>query len=355
VTGRRRRSIRVAALCGVLAALVAVAIVWQTASSDRRLRVVADGRSVAIAPGMTLGQLARRLHIRPRTGRLLSISGATLDPAVSPGRLLLNGRSSSSASVLREGDAITARDGRDLVEPTRLMRRRVRGGRPADPEFTLARTPGYELLRKGTVSGEIALVRFVQTGRPRTPHAVALTFDDGPWPAQTSDVLALLRRLRVKATFFVIGRQAAAYPALVRAELRAGMTVGNHSWDHPLRPSFRDLAGARIEREIVATNGVIQREGGHPVVFRPPGGSTSPRVERLARRHGSRVVLWSVDPRDWTPGITRRQIVRRVLRKTRPGSIILLHDGGGDRRATLRAVPRIVRAIRRRGLRFVRL
>ena len=95
--------------------------------------------------------------------------------------------------------------------------------------------------------------------------------------------------------------------------------------------------------------------GAQPRLFRPPGGSTSPRLVAAAAALDQRVVLWSVDPADWRRGNPAKEIVKRVLAAVRPGSIVILHDGGGDRSATLAALPAIVRGIRRRGLQLVAL
>jgi peptidoglycan/xylan/chitin deacetylase (PgdA/CDA1 family) len=100
---------------------------------------------------------------------------------------------------------------------------------------------------------------------------------------------------------------------------------------------------------------VLSRLGARPRLFRPPGGSTSPQLVRAAAALGQRVVLWSVDPADWTLGSSARKITKRVLAAVRPGSIVILHDGGGDRTATLAALPAIVRGIRQRGLQLVAL
>jgi len=186
-------------------------------------------------------------------------------------------------------------------------------------------------------------------------RAVALTFDDGPSPEYTPRVLGVLRRLRVHATFFVIGYLADEYPELVRAEVRAVMTVGNHSYNHPEVPPFDQLPPRLVDDEIALGAQSLRRAGVSPMLFRPPGGSFSPAVVRAAERHGERIVLWSVDPGDWQPGTTARQIARRVLAAIRPGSIVELHDGGGDRSATVAALPAIVKGIRQRHLRLVAL
>jgi peptidoglycan/xylan/chitin deacetylase (PgdA/CDA1 family) len=162
-----------------------------------------------------------------------------------------------------------------------------------------------------------------------------------------------LKRFRVKATFFLIGRQAQVHPGLVQAELAAGMVVGDHTWDHPLRPPFATLSHKRMNNEIATTNDVLDSLGAGGCLFRPPGGSYSKEVLDVASSVRCRVVLWSVDPKDWMPGRTSAEIARSVLSSVRPGSIILLHDGGGNRSATIAALSSIIKGILKKGLKIV--
>jgi peptidoglycan/xylan/chitin deacetylase (PgdA/CDA1 family) len=138
----------------------------------------------------------------------------------------------------------------------------------------------------------------------------------------------------------------------VKREIAAGMEIGSHSYSHPYRPPFDRQPHPVIRREISWTRGVLTRIGRTPTIFRPPGGSFSPYVVETAGSYGQRIVLWSVDPTDWKPGTTSKQIVRRVLGAVEPGSIVILHDGGGDRSATATALARIIRGIRKRGLKL---
>lgn len=222
------------------------------------------------------------------------------------------------------------------------------------PQFFLDLVPGRILVVRGALSHKLVSARFLPEGPPFPARAVALSFDDGP-SRYTGPLLVLLRRLHVPATFFVIGRQALADPGLVRAALAAGMTVANHSFDHPNRPAFARLPLPRIRAEIEHGQAALASLGVHGYLFRPPGGSISPAVLRAAATSGLRIVLWSVDARDWVPGTSAAQVARRVLDTVRAGSIVELHDGGGDRTATLKALPAIVAGIRSRGLRLIAL
>ena len=190
---------------------------------------------------------------------------------------------------------------------------------------------------------------------PAALPGVALTFDDGPSPLYTPRVLDVLRRYHAPATFFVVGYHALQYPDLVRAEARAGMAVGDHSFDHPNYPPFAALTAEQIDTEIVRGRDALRGLAPPPRLFRPPGGSFSPYVEAAAHRLGLRVTLWSVDPTDWAAGVSSGQIVARVLGAVRPGSIVIMHDGGGNRAATVAALPAIITGIRAKGLRLVAL
>jgi peptidoglycan/xylan/chitin deacetylase (PgdA/CDA1 family) len=165
----------------------------------------------------------------------------------------------------------------------------------------------------------------------------------------------VLRRLHVRATFFVIGYLVERYPQVVALERRDGMAIGNHTYNHPEVPPFAELPARLIEDEIALGAQSLARLGIRAQLLRPPGGSFSPAVVRAAQALGERVVLWSVDPTDWRPSVTPRQIARRVLGAVRPGSIIILHDGGGDRTATIKALPLIVKGIRQKGLHLVEI
>jgi len=179
---------------------------------------------------------------------------------------------------------------------------------------------------------------------------VSLTFDDGPWDQYTSQILDILATAGVPATFFAVGLQAHRRPELVRREAAEGHAVEGHTWGHVDLTRLDDSGyGAEVDR----TDSLISSLTATPVgCVRPPYGAVNATVvDRLGSR-GLTTVLWSVDPADYSrPGTGA--IVDRVLGAVRPGSIILLHDGGGDRSQTVAALPAIINGIRARGLGFV--
>ena len=193
--------------------------------------------------------------------------------------------------------------------------------------------------------------RFLYTGNRYLPE-IALTFDDGPNPYYTPQVLAVLQRYGVKATFFCIGRQVASYPDLVKKEYADGNLVGNHSWSHP---NLALLSSDEIDSQINLTSNVIQQViGVRPTLFRPPYGVVNARVLSKANLLGLTTIIWSDEARDWTtPGTS--VIVSRILSLAGDGAIILMHDGGGDRSQTVAALPTIITTLRLRGYQFVTL
>jgi peptidoglycan-N-acetylglucosamine deacetylase len=166
-------------------------------------------------------------------------------------------------------------------------------------------------------------------------RAIALTIDDGPDPEYTPQVLQLLHQYQVTATFSMIGIHVAAYPSLVRMVAAAGHQIANHTWTHP------DLASSPahfVHSELARASDAIHRvTGAQPALFRAPYGAWSATVIRQCEHMKMVPLAWSVDPRDWArPGT--RSIVRNIMGNTRPGSIILEHDGGGNRAQTVAAL-----------------
>jgi peptidoglycan/xylan/chitin deacetylase (PgdA/CDA1 family) len=178
---------------------------------------------------------------------------------------------------------------------------------------------------------------------------VALTFDDGPGP-YTPRVLRVLERLRVPATFFVVGEQLNSFRAGLRAELRGGFEIGDHTETHPLLSRLGPAAQRRELRDQIAR---VRRLGApRPFLFRPPYGAFDRTTLRLARRMGLLMVLWTIDTQDYRrPGAAA--IVQAALRGARPGAIVLMHDAGGERSQTIAALPAIVRKLRARHYRLV--
>lgn len=180
---------------------------------------------------------------------------------------------------------------------------------------------------------------------PCSARHIALTIDDGPDPTWTPQVLALLARLDIRATFCMIGENAARHRDLVARVADQGHEIANHTYTHPL--NLPRLPRARVDEEIHRTmQALTTADGGHaPTLFRAPGGAWTPTILASCAAAGLRPLDWSVDTRDWSrPGVAH--IVEVIVTQTHPGSIILDHDGGGNRHQTVTALgialPRLI-------------
>ncbi|MEH1940878.1 MAG: polysaccharide deacetylase family protein [Nostoc sp.] len=178
---------------------------------------------------------------------------------------------------------------------------------------------------------------------------IALTFDDGPWPESTAEVLDILRKNQIKATFFVIGQNVKNYPALLKQEVAEGHVIGNHTWHH----WYQFLNPQAAAYEIDHTEDIIyQTTGLKTNLFRPPGGIMHNGVVDYARNSKYSIILWSSDSIDYSrPPVPK--LIGNVFREAKPGGIVLMHDGGGNRSKTVQALPEIIANFRNQGYRFV--
>jgi peptidoglycan-N-acetylglucosamine deacetylase len=182
---------------------------------------------------------------------------------------------------------------------------------------------------------------------------VALTFDDGPDPRSTPQLLELLRSEKIPAAFFCIGKKVEACPEVAGQIVRDGHLLENHSYAHSNFTNF--YATARLERELAQAQAVIQKTSGTvPAYFRPPVGLSNPNTFRAAKRLNLQVIGWTIRSLD-TVIADPRKIVARITRGLRPGAIILLHDGNIPAEKLLATVKSSLDTLRRLGYEIVRL
>jgi len=202
--------------------------------------------------------------------------------------------------------------------------------------------------QKAAVSAVLAYTPFVKKAGAHG-REIALTFDDGPGP-YTPQILDVLERFRVHATFFEVGKMLKYFSASTARELRDGDVIGDHTETHPALA----LLSAHDQREqLFEQIARVELLGGpRPLLFRPPYGSYDATTMRELRSLHLLMVLWSVDTNDYQqPGV--QVIVERALTGAYPGAIILMHDAGGTRTQTIAALPTIIRDLRARGFRLV--
>jgi peptidoglycan/xylan/chitin deacetylase (PgdA/CDA1 family) len=183
---------------------------------------------------------------------------------------------------------------------------------------------------------------------------IYFTFDDGP-AADTPAVLAALAQHSAKATFFVVGARAQERPEFLRAAAQAGHYIGNHTFTHP---HLAGMEHTQFQQELNDTAALVQTtagdlftQDGRMHLMRPPYGDIDDNTAVWAHELGYDMVLWDIDPTDWDmPGI--EAIVTKVLGEAKPGAIVLMHDGGGDRSQTVAALHRILPALAAKGYAF---
>jgi peptidoglycan/xylan/chitin deacetylase (PgdA/CDA1 family) len=264
--------------------------------------------------GATLATLAGVVLIAVLTGRHASSSGGSTSAAAPAG---------SGNPVTPREDAFWAR--------AKIEVYRSAGELAAQRARELRKGLQYDILPHGD---------------PRA-KSVALTFDDGPHPAYTPQLLAILQKERVPATFFVVGEMAERHPDLVRGERAAGHVVGNHTFHHV---NLTKIPLGEVLAEWQACQDVVKSITGETMAYcRPPGGDYDDAVVRAAMSIGLTTVLWTDDPGDYaSPGA--KLVETRVLDRMGNGGIILLHDGVQQ---TLDILPGLIEHLRARGYRFV--
>ena len=307
-----------------------------TVASVDGIHVTVVGDAPVVADGL------RAAGVEARDGAMISAgSGRVLDAHANRATIRLDGRAVGSHSRLRPGGRIRVENGATNVEPTDV---RTQAALPTGlPEVENAvwqpGTPGLDEITTGRRSGEVVSRRSLIPAGAAVPNpgpVVALTFDDGPSPEWTPLVLEILRRFGVKATFCTVGYNQRRHPDLVRQVVAEGHTLCNHTAHHPM---LDRLAPEQVAAEIADNAADLRAITGQDApFFRAPGGRLTPTVVDVAHRHGQRILGWNVDPYDYQrppPEVLRD----RILGAVKPGSVVILHDGGGVRASTVTMLP----------------
>ena len=179
---------------------------------------------------------------------------------------------------------------------------------------------------------------------------IALSYDDGPKPPYTNQLIALLDRYQIQATFFTIGKNIEQYPELVRLAIAKGEELGNHSYSHKdmlfKSPDF-------LLSELEKTDALLRQLGvTENINFRPPWGRRLLMLPYLVSKLHKNLIMWDIDSEDYRQDLTPEAIANRVIEQVRPGSIIVMHDGGGDRSRTVAATEIIIKTLTSKGYQF---
>jgi len=205
-------------------------------------------------------------------------------------------------------------------------------------------SPTPEAPKATTVVQPKSLYSYVHVDQPY----IALTFDDGPHKTLTPKLLDLLASRHIKVTFFVLGECVQENSDILARAAREGHEIGNHSWSHP---QLNHLSDDAVRSQLKRTDDLIKSViGHHPTLFRPPYGALTAKEKKwIPEEFGYRIILWDVDPLDWKdPGPAA--VTNRILRETRPGSIILSHD---IHRGTIEAMPATIDQLLAKNYKFV--
>ncbi len=179
---------------------------------------------------------------------------------------------------------------------------------------------------------------------------VALTFDDGPHPRYTPQILDILAEYGVEATFFAVGSNAELYPHIIKRLLAEGHELGNHTYHHY---HTVNVSGEKLQKDIIICNDMLERLTGEPVyLFRPPEGVFNEEIKKLCAERGYVIVMWSVDTRDWAH-TSVLDICKNIKENVKDGSIILMHDFIGKNSPTPAALRRIIPMLQESGYEFV--
>ncbi len=201
---------------------------------------------------------------------------------------------------------------------------------------------------ESTVPGQFQGTTIREAKLDSQHKAIALTFDDGPWPTTTKQILGILKKNNIKATFFWVGRYLQAYPEIGKQVAAAGHAIGNHTWNHQYLKYNEDGAAREIDR----TSSLIEELTGiQTSIFRPPGGILNNGLAAYAQKKNYAVVMWSADSFDWRT--LTESLMDNVMRQAKSGGIVLMHDGGGNRARTVKALPDIIARLRKEGYIFV--
>ena len=347
------------------AVLGAVAVAALVGFVTKPVPITVDGHRRMVAPGTTVSGLLASHALVVRHGNIVAVvTRRVLRPGGgADGMVLVNSEPATGSTTVQENSVVVSVVGSDLVEPTRSVRVIVAPrshylGHGAWVAMTDPGREGVSIVTRGALSGEVVDSNVIVAPRAATirrygytGHAkvIALSFDDGPHPTWTPKVLAVLAGFKIKATFFEIGTQVLRYPAVAREVAKAGMLIGNHTQTHQ---DLGKLRASRVAWQIDTDEATIQDAAGvRPLWLRPPDGALSRIVYEQANKAHVRIMLWDVDTNDWQRPPTAT-IVARVLAGARPGAVILMHDGGGDRSNTVAALPTIIKRLLAEGYRF---
>lgn len=311
--------------------------------------ILVNGSPAVVALGTSAAQTAEATGLEARPGAALDLAGDVRAPGrAGPGEITVNGSSAALNSPLSEGDQVVICQGRPALE--QVVRKKedipfevITEGEGPVVALVQQGQAGQRMLLVGTssnrtgarVTADVPVNAVIRRSYAvaQGQKAVALTFDDGPG-AFTPQILDVLAQKGVRGTFFVLGGNAAGQASLLQQVRDGGHEIENHTWSHA---DLTTLTVEQISSEITRTSDLL----GGSRFLRPPYGRYNATVTQVAGQLGLRLAMWDVDTGDWAAD-SADDIVQAVKEQVSPGAIILMHDGGIDRSATVAALPLVI-------------
>lgn len=316
--------------------------------------ITIDGRAITLPAGATAGDVMSQQLVSASRGDMVGVKGGVVKPAAGgPPSMTVGGSLIASDTMLLAGANVRGMRGADVREAVVTTTVAVPApiestGTGPDVAVVSEGAEGSDRVTMGELSHAVLTRVHVTAPVPRvvrrrefpgSAKLIALTFDDGPKAGQTEQIIKILQSRHVTATFFMLGHNVQNEPAVARKVAAAGFEIGNHTMDHV---GLKKAAPAVMKYQIEAGAKVIKRYTGvTPTWFRPPGGTYNDAVKAEAASIGETLINWGVDTGDWqkpSPDV----IYTRTINGVTPGSVVLMHDGGGDRSRTIAALPRII-------------
>lgn len=337
-----------------LAAIASVILVVAAATGAVTVFDAFSGRDYAIQVRVTSGDIDETVQVssddpvaialvaagvEPHDGVLLSArDGVPVSAGADPARITIDDIEAGPGFPLYDGAVLGVVDGSDSSEGTKTISEIV----PAPEMPDMLRhvhergAPGLIEREVGEVSGEVLssdVIREARAPKRTDRKVVAFTFDDGPNTTWTPMFLDLLAKEGVKATFCQVGEMVGYHPEITRQVADEGHQLCNHSMTHD--ETMRGAPQAQLDEQIGGGSRVFTDLGLKPAsYFRPPGGFLSDEITATAKALDEVQLFWAIDAEDWKTGADAGKVVFHILDKVEPGSIILMHDGGGSTRAT---------------------
>ncbi len=327
--------------------------------------ITLNNQKIKAKKGEPIESFLIRKNKLPEYGRLLGVDGKVL-PEKRGGVpiIFINGHHSNLEHAIEANDSIKTFAGKDIAEPVDEKIEEVQSklaykGRGAFIYIIKRGRPGIRMIKRGRISNKTTAGKWLVTpqdftiGRTnvRYKKVVALTFDDGP-SKYTSLIMKILKQNKAKASFFVVGQMVDKRGVWLKEMAKRNYTIGNHTYNH----AFLNKASSKlVKKELKDTQDAIFKASGVKSKWvRPPGGFLNSSAINLLLQQDFRIALWNIDTLDWqrrSPSV----ITDKILSNLRPGQVILMHDGGGNRMNTIKALPDIIKGIKGAGYRLVSL